>query len=372
LGLAVLSEGYMKKLILFIILVLFASQAAAVVKIRDVASVEGIRENQLFGYGLVVGLNGTGDKDQTRFTIQSLVNMLERLGIAVDQSQTKVKNVAAVMVTAKLPPFARLGQPLDVTLSSIGDAKSLEGGTLLLTPLSATNGQIYAVAQGPISVGGLNVSAGGANVTKNHPTAGRIPNGGTVEKEIPFNLQLDHFNLFFNNYSLANVVQAKTAINSFMGTEIAVINSPSNIRVEIPGEFTTGYYDFLNAVLNLEIEPENMAKVIVDERTGTIVIGSDVRISTVAVSHGNLTVTITNSIEVSQPGAFSGGETVVTQNPEIEVAEERAKLMVVPEGVTVSDLVKALNAIGVNPRDLISILQAVKAAGALHAALEVI
>jgi flagellar P-ring protein precursor FlgI len=369
--LAILIEAYMKKTAI-LLLILFAVETHAVVKIRDVASVEGIRDNQLFGYGLVVGLNGTGDKDQTKFTIQSLVNMLDRLGIAVDKSQTKVKNVAAVMVTAKLPPFARVGQPLDVTLSSIGDAKSLEGGTLLLTPLSATNGQIYALAQGPISVGGLNVSAGGASVTKNHPTAGRIPNGGTVEKEIPFNMQNDHFNLYFNNFSLENVVQAKSAINSFIGAEIAVINSPSNIRVEVPGDFTSNYYDFLNAVLNLEIEPALFAKVIVDERTGTIVIGSDVRISTVAVSHGNLTVTITNSIEVSQPGAFSGGETVIAQNPEIEVAEERAKLMVVPEGVTVSDLVKALNAIGVSPRDLISILQAIKAAGALHAALEVI
>ncbi|MDR2105352.1 MAG: flagellar basal body P-ring protein FlgI [Deferribacteraceae bacterium] len=362
----------MKKLATLLFFIIFAVDALAVVKIRDIASVEGIRENQLFGYGLVVGLNGTGDKDQTRFTIQSLVNMLERLGIAVDQSQTKVKNVAAVMVTAKLPPFAKIGQPLDVTLSSIGDAKSLEGGTLLLTPLSATNGQIYALAQGPISVGGLNVSAGGASFTKNHPTAGRIPNGATVEKEIPYSMQLDHFNLYFNNFSLANVVQAKSAINSFIGAEIAVISSPSNIRVEIPGEFSAVYYDFLNTILNLEIEPELMAKVIVDERTGTIVIGSEVRISTVAVSHGNLTVTITNSIEVSQPGSFSGGETVVAQNPEIEVSEERVKLVVVPEGVTVSDLVKALNAIGVSPRDLISILQAIKAAGALHAAIEVI
>jgi flagellar P-ring protein precursor FlgI len=362
----------MRKIFLIFLIQLIAVQSYAIVKIRDVASVEGIRENQLFGYGLVVGLNGTGDKDQTKFTIQSLVNMLERLGITVDQNQAKVKNVAAVMVTAKLPPFARIGQPLDVTLSSIGDAKSLEGGTLLLTPMTATNGQIYAIAQGPISVGGLNVQAGGASFTKNHPTAGRIPNGATVEREIPFELETGYFNLFFNNYSLANVVQAKSAINNFMGIEIAKVTSPSNINVLIPGDFSANFYDFLNTVLNLELEPENFAKVIMDERTGTIVIGSEVRISTVAVAHGNLTVTITNSIEVSQPGAFSGGETVVTQTPGIEVAEDAVKLMVVPEGVTVSDLVKALNAIGVTPRDLISILQSIKAAGALHADLEVI
>ncbi|MDR2883636.1 MAG: flagellar basal body P-ring protein FlgI [Deferribacteraceae bacterium] len=362
----------MKKILTLIILLSFSINASAVVKIRDIAKVDGIRENQVFGYGLVVGLNGTGDKDQTRFTTQSLVNMLERTGITVNADDVKVKNVAAVMVTAKLPPFARAGQLMDVTISSIGDAKSIEGGTLLLTPLAAPNGQIYAVAQGPISVGGMNVSAGGASVTKNHPTAGRIPNGATVEKEIPFQMDISQIELFFSSYSLADVVNAKTAINTFMGAEIAAITSPSNIKVTIPGEFSSSYYDFLNTVLNLEIQPEVFARVIMDERTGTIVMGSEVRISTVAVAHGNLNITISNHVEVSQPEAFSNGQTVVALEPELEVAEEDAKLMVVPEGVTVSDLVKALNAIGVTPRDLISILQSIKAAGAMHAHLEVI
>ncbi len=362
----------MKKILIIVLILTFSLSAHAVVRIKDVAKVDGIRDNQIFGYGLVVGLNGTGDKDQTKFTTQSLVNMLERMGITVNKDDVKVKNVAAVMVTAKLPPFARAGQTMDVTISSIGDAKSLEGGTLLLTPLSAPNGQIYAVAQGPISVGGMNASAGGASITKNHPTAGRIPNGGTVEKEIPFAMDLGRFDLFFNNYSLADVVSAKTAINTFMGTEIASVSSPSNITVKVPGEFSGSFYDFLNTVLALEIEPETFAKVIMDERTGTIVIGSEVRISTVAVAHGNLTITVSNHIEISQPAPFSMGQTVVTQQPEVEMAEDKAKLMVVPEGVTVSDLVKALNAIGVTPRDLISILQAIKAAGALHAQLEVI
>jgi flagellar P-ring protein precursor FlgI len=362
----------MKKILIIIIILAFNINAFANVKIRDIARVEGIRENQIFGYGLVVGLNGTGDKDQTRFTTQSLANMLERMGITVDQNAVKVKNVAAVMVTAKLPPFARAGQLMDVNISSIGDAKSLEGGTLLLTPLSAPNGQIYAVAQGPISVGGGTVSAGGASATKNHPTAGRIPNGATVEKEIPFSMDTTQIDLFFNQFSLANVVNAKTAINTFMGIEVAMITSPSNIRVMIPGEFTNSYYDFLNTVLNLEIQPETFARVVLDERTGTIVMGSDVRISTVAVAHGNLNIRISNHIEVSQPAPFSQGQTVVTNTPVIETAEEDAKLMVVPEGVTVSDLVKALNAIGVTPRDLISILQSIKAAGAMHAHLEVI
>ena len=362
----------MKKLLVITFLLAFSFSAHAVVKIRDLAKVDGIRENQIFGYGLVVGLNGTGDKDQTKFTTQSLTNMLERMGVTVNKNDVKVKNIAAVMVTAKLPPFARTGQTMDVTISSIGDAKSLEGGTLLLTPLSAPNGQIYAVAQGPISVGGMNASSGGASVTKNHPTAGRIPNGATVEKEIPFVMDLGQFELFFNSYSLSDIVNAKTVINTFMGAEIANVSSPSNITVKVPGEFSGSFYDFLNSILALEIEPETFAKVIMDERTGTIVMGSEVRISTVAVAHGNLTITVSNQIEISQPGAFSGGQTVVTQQPVVDMAEEHAKLMVVPEGVTVSDLVKALNAIGVSPRDLISILQSIKAAGALHAQLEVI
>ena len=362
----------MKKIFILFLLLTLNHSAHAVVKIKDLASVDGIRENQIFGYGLVVGLNGTGDKDQTKFTTQSLVNMLERMGITVNKNDVKVKNVAAVMVTAKLPPFAKAGQLVDATISSVGDAKSLEGGTLLLTPLSAPNGQIYAVAQGPISVGGLNASAGGSSITKNHPTAGRIPNGATVEKEIPFAMDLGSFSLFFNSYSLSDVISAKTAINTFMGAEIANVSSPSNIVVKVPGEFSGSFYDFLNSVLALEIEPETFAKVILDERTGTIVMGSEVRISTVAVAHGNLTITVTNNIEISQPASFSEGQTVVAQQPVIEMAEDTAKLMVVPEGVTVSDLVKALNAIGVSPRDLISILQAIKAAGALHAQLEVI
>ncbi|MDR0453517.1 MAG: flagellar basal body P-ring protein FlgI [Deferribacteraceae bacterium] len=362
----------MKKIFIITFLLALNISANAVVKIKDLANVEGIRENQIFGYGLVVGLNGTGDKDQTKFTTQSLANMLERMGITVNKNDVKVKNIAAVMVTAKLPPFARAGQTIDVTISSVGDAKSLEGGTLLLTPLSAPNGQIYATAQGPISVGGLSASAGGANVTKNHPTAGRIPNGATVEKEIVFAMDSGAFNLFFNKYSLSDVISAKTAINTFMGAEIASVSSPSNITVKVPGELSGSFYDFLNSVLSIEIEPETFAKVILDERTGTIVMGSEVRISTVAVAHGNLTITVTNNIEISQPDAFSMGQTAVTQQPAVEMAEDTAKLMIVPEGVTVSDLVKALNAIGVTPRDLISILQAIKAAGALHAQLEVI
>ena len=356
--------------IVFIVILVVNSFADAAVKIRDLARVEGIRDNQLFGYGLVVGLNGSGDKTGTEFTIQSLVNMLDRMGITVSQNNVKVKNVAAVMVTAKLPPFSKAGNKIDITVSSIGDAKSLEGGTLLLTPLSAANGQIYAVAQGPLSVGGMNVAAAGAGVVKNHPTVGMIPDGAIVEKEIPFNLEREYFILAFGNLGIADIVQSKAAINSFLGTPIATILTPTTVRVDVPEEFRENFYDFMSSLLNIEIQPETFARVIVDERTGTIVMGSDVRISTVAVAHGNLTITITNSVEVSQPNPLSLGQTVVTENTQIQVAEEKSKLMIVPDGVTISDLVKALNAIGVTPRDLISILQAIKAAGALHADLE--
>ncbi len=352
----------------FIIFTATASQAA--VKLRDLAQVEGIRDNQLIGYGLVVGLNGSGDKNNTEFTVQSLVNMLDRMGITVSQNDVKVKNVAAVMVTAKLPPFAKSGNKIDITVSSIGDAKSLEGGTLLLTPLLAANGLTYAVAQGPLSVGGMNVSAAGAGVIKNHPTVGVIPNGATVEKEVDFALDQNYFNLAFNTMGIADIVQAKSAINGFIGANVATITSPTSIRVEVPGEFKNNYYDFLSSLLNIEIQPETFARVIVDERTGTIVMGADVRISTVAVAHGNLTITISNQVEISQPNPLSMGQTVTAQTTQVNVAEEKSKLMIVPEGVTISDLVKALNAIGVTPRDLISILQAIKAAGALHADLE--
>lgn len=365
----------MKRSVIFIatlICLFFASFAAeASVKIRDLAQVEGIRDNQLFGYGLVVGLNGSGDKTGTEFTIQSLVNMLDRMGITVNQNNVKVKNVAAVMVTAKLPPFAKSGNKIDITVSSIGDAKSLEGGTLLLTPLAAANGQTYAVAQGPLSVGGMNVSAAGAGITKNHPTVGMIPNGAIVEKEVPFSLDNEYFNLAFGNLGVADIVQAKSAINSFIGTPVATILTPTTIRIDVPEEFRTNFYDFMSNLLSIEIQPETFARVIVDERTGTIVMGSDVRISTVAVAHGNLTITITNQVEISQPNPLSLGQTVTAENTQVNVAEEKSKLMIVPDGVSISDLVKALNAIGVTPRDLISILQGIKSAGALHADLEV-
>lgn len=354
-----------------LILIFIAINSFAGTKIRDLAHVEGIRDNQLVGYGLVVGLNGTGDKSGTEFTIQSLTNMLDRMGIAVDKKKVKVKNVAAVIVTAKLPPFARPGTRVDVVVSSIGDAKSLEGGTLILTPLAAPNGQFYASAQGPISVGGMNVQAAGAGAVKIHPTVGRIPNGAIIEKEINFNLQDDVLKLTFKDISVSNIVKAKQAINKIFPNTANIIN-PTTIDVSIPKDYQSKFYEFMDAILNLEVEPETFAKVIVDERTGTIVMGSDVRVNTVAISHGNLTIKITSNVQVSQPNPLSKGETVVTKQQDIKVEEDKAKLMVLPEGVRISDLVKGLNSIGVTPRDLIAILQAIKSAGALRGELEVI
>ncbi|MEF3255757.1 MAG: flagellar basal body P-ring protein FlgI [Deferribacterales bacterium] len=361
----------MLRILLTISLLLYSLSGFAGTKIRDLAKVEGIRDNQLVGYGLVIGLNGTGDKSGTEFTIQSLTNMLDRMGIAVDKKKVKVKNVAAVIVTAKFPPFAKAGTKVDVVVSSIGDAKSLEGGTLVLTPLAAPNGQFYASAQGPISVGGMNVQAGGAGAVKNHPTVGRIPNGAIIEKEINFNLPDDKLTLSFKDVSISNIVKAKNIINKvFKGS--AEITNPTTIEVKLPEEYKENFYEFMDLVLNLEIEPETFAKVIVDERTGTIVMGSNVRITTVAIAHGNLTIKITSSEQVSQPNPLSQGQTVTTTQKDIKVEEDKAKLMVLPEGVRISDLVKGLNAIGVTPRDMIAILQAIKSAGALQGELEVI
>ena len=368
----------MKKILLTLTLITMMIQtASAMVKIRDISNVEGIRDNQLIGYGLVVGLNGTGDKSGTDFTVQSLVNMMERMGITVDKNAVKVKNVGAVMVTAKLTPFAKSGSKLDVVVSSVGDAKSLEGGTLLMTPMSAADGQVYAVAQGPVSVGGMNVSAAGAGAIKNHPTVGVIPNGAIVEKEVAFNMDESNIVLNFRQSNLSDIVKAKEAINSELGTNLASVTSPSTVEVVVPRDRKRDYYEFLNRVLNAQIEPSNLARVVVDERTGTIVMGADVRINTVAVSHGNLTINISSTVEVNKDQSFLGNSntqnntTNATQQTQVNVQEENAKLMVVPEGVSISDLVKALNSIGVTPRDLISILQAIKSAGALHGELQV-
>jgi flagellar P-ring protein FlgI len=349
-------------------------QTAWGARIKDVASIKGVRTNQLVGYGLVVGLNGTGDKQQTRFTIQSLVNMLEEMGTRVDKSLVKVKNVAAVMVTANMPPFARIGNRLDVVVSSIGDAQSLVGGTLLMTPLKGVDGNVYALAQGPISIGGVGASGGGGGVTVNHLLAGRVADGASVEREIPVRLDGKTsltMMLFTPDFTTARRVS--DAINTSLGQPTARMLDSGTIEVHVPENRQSNVASFLADIERLNVIPDSVAKIVVNERTGTVVVGENVQISTVAISHGNLTISVRESAQVSQPQPFSRqGETVVTPDTQVVIEQEKRSLMVVDGGATIGDLVSALNAIGVTPRDLISIFQSIKAAGALQAELEII
>jgi flagellar P-ring protein precursor FlgI len=343
-------------------------------RLKDIASLKGARLNELIGYGLVVGLNGTGDGTGTKFTVQSLVNMMERLGIHVLPDQVKVANVAAVMVTAKLPPFARVGNKLDVVVSSIGDAKSLQGGTLLLTPMKGVDNQVYALAQGPLVVGGFSAAgAAGGGVQKNHPTVARIPGGAAVEKEVFFDfMAMDTLTIGLHNPDFTTALRVSQAINKSLGEVVAIPADGGTVRINL-GEKQKGNLVNLAAALEqIEVQPDNRAKVILDERTGTVVLGENVRISAVAIAHGNLSVQIKETKDVSQPTPFSYGRTVVTDDSQVNVAEEQKKLLYVPEGANLGDVVKALNAIGVSPRDLISVFQAIKASGALQAELEII
>jgi flagellar P-ring protein precursor FlgI len=325
------------------------------------------------GYGLVVGLNGTGDKSNTSFTSQGVSNMLKRMGLRITPSQVSVKNVAAVVITADLPPFARIGQRIDVTMSSLGDATSLAGGTLIMTPLKGVDGNIYAVAQGPLSVGGFQAEGEAASVTKNHPTVGRIPRGALVERELPHRLR-DMGKLTINldtpDFTTANRVARR--INQALPNLSAKATDPSTIEISMAG--SADPVGTLARVENLEVKPDRSAKVIVEERTGTVVMGEAVRISTVAVASGSLSISITESADVSQALPFAqGGQTVTTPETEVQVGEQRAPLRLIPGGgVSIGDVVNALNALGATPRYLITILQAIKAAGALQADLEII
>lgn len=347
---------------------------AMAARIKDLASIQGVRTNQLVGYGLVVGLDGTGDKKQTQFTIQSLVNMLENMGIRVDKSQVKVKNVAAVMVTANMPPFSRKGNRLDVLVSSIGDAKSLVGGTLLMTQLNGADGNVYALAQGAVSIGGVGAGGGGGSVTVNHLLAGRIADGATVEREIPVSLDgKTSLTMMLSEPDFTTASRVASAINTALGQSFAKMLDSGTLEIQIPENRQANVASFLADIERLSVEPDSVAKVVVNERTGTVVMGENVRISTVAVSHGNLSISIRESALVSQPAPLSEqGQTVVVPQTEIDIEQESQNLMMVDGGATIGELVSALNAIGVTPRDLISIFQSIKAAGALQAELEII
>ncbi len=343
-------------------------------RIKDLASVEGVRQNQLVGYGLVVGLNGSGDSlNNSPFTRQSLQAMLERLGVNTRGANLRTANVAAVMVTANLPAFGAQGTRVDVTVSALGDAKSLQGGTLLVTPLLGADGEVYAVAQGAVSISGFTAGGDAATITRGVPTVGRIANGGLVEREIEFQFrQLKTLRLALRNPDLTTAKRIAAAINDFMGGDTAEPTDPSTVALQIPPRYQGNMVQLLTDIEQLRVDPDQQARVIIDERSGVIVMGKDVRVSTVAVAQGNLTVTVTEQPVVSQPGALSNGETVVVPRTGVRVDDgEGNKLAVVRDSVTLKELVDGLNALGIGPRDMITILQAIKAAGALQADIEV-
>lgn len=345
------------------------------VRIKDITMVEGIRDNPLIGYGMVVGLNGTGDRRQTIFSTQTLANILQRMGIQIPPEAVRVKNIAAVFVTATLPPFARPGLRIDVTVSSVGDAKSLEGGLLLMTPLYGSDGQPYVAAQGSIILGGFSASGGGNSIQVNHPTVGRIPSGGIVERDASLDLeQLTQVSFLLRDPDFALTRDIALLINEDLGLNLA--RAVDSRRVELvsldsfPGPLPT----LLARVENLSIEVPTFAKVVINERTGTVVMGKNVRLGAVSILHGNLVIEIATEFQVSQPTPFApeGAETVVVPQTEIRAEEMAARRVELDQGSTVEDLVRGLQAIGATPRDIVAILQAIKAAGALQAELVVL
>ncbi len=350
---------------------LLAPSRANGARLKEISKYYGIRSNHLIGYGLVVGLDGLGDKSGTGFTTQSLANMLNRLGVRVDSNDISVKNVASVIVTAELSPLDKIGSTIDVTVSSIGDAKSLQGGTLLFTPLSGGNGEVYALAQGPVSVGGFLGGGDDAGTQKNFLTVGRVSGGALVEKDIPLRFSEDIY-LVLNNPDFTTASSVAREINASIGDSVALPYDSAKVLVNIPQKYHNNFVDFLAMVERIEVPVDTVSRVVVNERTGTVVVGENVRISKVAVSHGNLTVEVDTSYNISQPTPFSGGETVVQPERSVVVNEEEARLITVEPNTRLGELVGALNALGVTPRDLISILQAIKAAGALQAELELI
>ncbi len=362
-----------KLLAVLLLLPLLSVPAGAQVRIKDIADVEGIRENQLVGYGLVVGLNGTGDRlDNAVFTRQSLIGMLERLGVNTRDQEAKLqtKNVAAVMVTASLPAFSRTGSRIDVSVSALGDAKDLTGGTLLVTPLMGADGEVYSVAQGALATGAISAKGAAASVTRNVPTSARIANGATVEKELPFQLgSRPELRLALRNPDLTTARRMAVAVNAAMGGGIAAARDPRTVALNLGG---LDVVDALGRIEDLRVEPDSPAVVVIDEASGTIVMGANVRISTVAIAQGNLTIRVTETPQVSQPGPLSNGTTTVVPRTNVQVDDSSDKRLGIIRGsATLRDLVASLNSLGVGPRDMISILQSIKAAGALQADLQV-
>ncbi len=362
---------------------LLSPMTADAVRIKDIGVIEGVRENQLIGYGLVVGLDRTGDMViGGQFTIQAMMSMLNKMGVnlVIDPIQLLTRNIASVMVTAKLPPFSKPGMTLDAVVSSMANAKSLQGGTLLFTPLKAANQQVFAVAQGPISIGGFlggTGGAGGATVSKNHQAAGIVPGGAIIEKEVAVNIDAwETVSVLLRQPDFTTAIRTAEAIDGVFGKGSASAVNAGSVKAAIPSSFQGRVVEYIASIEGLDVSVDAAAKVVVNERTGTVVLGEHVRISTCAISHGNLTISVKNTLNVSQPPApligSSAGQTVITPDVQTEVKEQESRLMVVDETVTLGEVVRALNAVGVTPRDLVAILSALRSAGALQANLEII
>ncbi len=345
-------------------------------RLKELISIEGVRDNQLIGYGLVVGLAGTGDKRQTVFPTQTLTNLLDRMGVSVSPTAIQVRNTAAVLVTANLPPFAQPGTRIDVTVAAIGDSTNLQGGLLVLTPLKSAGGQVFAVAQGSVVTGGFGAGRGGGNSqTVNHPTAGRVPQGAIVEMPPPSTLSANTLRIQLRRPDPTNASRVTAAINQRFSpgaSPVAKAQSPALVLVDVPPSFKERTVEFLAAIENIRISTDRPAKIVINERTGTITLGRDIRLSPVSVLHGNLTVEIETTYDVSQPNPLAQGDTVVTPKVGVTAKEEKARNVNLKPGATVDDLVKGLQAIGSTPRDIIAILQSLQSAGALEADIEVI
>ncbi len=345
---------------------------AAVSRIKDIADFEGVRDNQLIGYGLVVGLDGTGDSRQTFFTTQALANLLNRFGITVPARQIQVSNTAFVVLTARLPAFSRAGSRIDVTVSSLGDADSLQGGTLLMTPLAAANGETYAVAQGSVSIGGFATRTATASVQKNQPTVGRIPGGALVEREIDFSLQgKAALRLILKHGDFTTAGRVAGAINRKLKTGVARSLDNRTVEIQVPEAYRADIVSFIGSIENEKLEVDRVAKVVLNERTGTVVFGREVEIAPITIVHGSLTVRIGTEFRVSQPSPFSEGVTTVVPSEQVEVEEGAAAAVEVREGSSIDEVIQGLNAIGATPRDILAIIQNIKAAGALQAELEI-
>lgn len=364
----------MKKLC--VLLLLCATLSPAATRLKELASLEGVRDNQLMGYGVVVGLAGTGDKRQTVFSAQMLTNILRRMGVQVNPTAILVRNMAAVMVTATLPPFGQPGTRIDVTVAAMGDASNLQGGLLVLTPLQGADGQVYATAQGPLLTGGFVAKGGSGNTqTLNHPTVGRVPDGAIIEQAPPSVAPTDHLHLQLRQADFTTAARIVDALNRSFGSQdapVAHAESSALVSVKIPEAFAARPVEFVAQVENVTVEADRALKVVINERTGTIVLGKEVHISPVAILHGALSVEVRTRYNVSQPQPFSQGQTTVTPDIDVQTNEAQARNVVLDEGATVEDLVRALQAIGSTSRDIVAVLQSMRAAGALAAEIEVI